>query len=71
MKVWCFKSDAAGWALTDEPAGLKLPEEFGPWILHKQAELAGDAADEREAIELIGRHGYCCFRSETVFQGIS
>ena len=66
MKVWCFRSVAAGWALTNDPAGLKLPNELGPWTLHKEAELAGNAADERQAIELIGKHGFCCFRSEVV-----
>jgi len=65
VDFWCFKADGGLWALTGDASGANLPVELGPWTLHQQAELKGDAQDERQAIQLIEEHGFCCFRSET------
>lgn len=61
VKVWCFKSGDQLWALTGESSGAQLPAHLGRWSLHKAVELSGDADDERQAIELIEAHGFCCF----------
>jgi hypothetical protein len=61
VKVWCFKSGDELWALTGERSGAQLPAHLGPWNLHKEVEMFGDADDEREAMGLIEKHGFCCF----------
>ena len=65
VKVWCFKADGGLWALSRDASGANLPADLGPWTLHQEAELKGEAQDERQAIQLIEEHGFCCFRSET------
>jgi hypothetical protein len=66
VKVWCFKATSGLWALTGESSGARLPEDLGPWTLHRAVDLLGTADDEREAITLIEADGYCCFRDEPV-----
>lgn len=61
MKVRCFRFEDQLWALTGESSGVYLPGHLGSWCLHKEVELTGDADDEREAIQLIEAHGFCCF----------
>jgi hypothetical protein len=63
VEVWCFKAAGGLWALSRDASGANLPTELGPWSFHQTAELHGLADDEREAIELIEEHGFCCFRS--------
>lgn len=61
MKVWLFAGAGDLRALTCDGEGANLPEDFGPWAIVRAVELLDDAPDEREAIALIGEHGFCCF----------
>ncbi len=61
MNVWLFTGADRLRALTRDQDGSNLPDDFGPWAMVRPVALDGDGADEKEAINLIGEHGYCCF----------
>ena len=61
MQVWCFVGAGGLWALSGEESGACLPDHLGPWTFLKIATLDGGEQDEREALALIGEHGFCCF----------
>jgi hypothetical protein len=67
VEVWCFKAAGGLWALSGDASGANLPAGLGPWCFHQIADLQGEADDEREAIELIEEHEFCCFQSEPCF----
>jgi len=62
MDVWHYQSRDRLYALTGEKDGSNLPDDLGPWVLRGFITLLGQADDEREAISLITKHGYCCFK---------
>jgi hypothetical protein len=61
MDVWLYRGPDRLRALTIEPLGGNLPDDLGPWALVRPFTLHAGAPDEREAIELVEAHGYCCF----------
>jgi len=61
LKVWLFAGAGELHALSCDGEGTNLPEDLGPWEMLRAVELQDDAPDEREAISLIGEHGFCCF----------
>lgn len=59
MDAWLFAGADDMMALSANPPGDMLPEEYGPWTRVRSVTLRH--ADEEEARVLIREHGFCCF----------